>query len=329
VMLGDGRSYHAQAISLLRDTRAATPWIIEHGYLRPGLILVEHWGTGGKSDARRRFLALPGVAQPNLPVAAFPSSFFRYALLDIGFHLSNLLVGRLTHPTYQHHALDGPVREYFGWALKGLRYPVRHRRTAQNLARIAAHKGKLFLFPLQLATDYQIRLQGTGASLQSTLRNIIESFARAAPDDALLIVKEHPLDNGLFDWNHFVREQATQLGIVDRVVFITGGDLNALLLRSQGVITVNSTVGLSAIKLGTPCRVLGSAVYDLPGLVDPQPLDGFWRSPQAPDPDLRDRFVSFLRHDVHVEGGFDGAAAVTGAQNLASWLAERKDRACA
>ncbi len=328
VMLGDGRIYHAEAIALLKETRAAVPWIVEHGYLRPDLILVETSGTGGKSDARERFLGSSDIVTSTLPTAEFPSSFLRYALLDIGFHLSNLLLSWFTHPQYQHHALDGPVREYYGWAMKGLRYPVRYRRTAYNLARIASYEGKLFLFPLQLATDYQIRLQGNGKSLQSTAHDILESFARSAPKEALLVVKEHPLDNGLFDWNRFVGEQASRFGIVDRVVFIAGGDLEALLLRSEGVITVNSTVGLSAIKLGKPCCVLGSAVYKLAGLVDEQPLDDFWSSPAAPEPDVRDRFVAFLRREVHVEGGFDGPAAVICAHHLAAWIAERKGTAC-
>lgn len=323
VMLGDGRAYHAAALALLAKSQAAQPWIVEQGYLRPNLILVETRGTGGASAAPRLFAArgrTDSLPPPPLATAA-PASFLRYALLDIGFHAANLAAGWLTHPRYAHHALDGPVREYAGWVGKALRFPTRRRRMRRALERIKGHDGPLYLLPLQLATDYQIRQHGTGTPLPEVASAIIDSFARAAPPDALLVIKEHPLDNGLFDWTALVGATAATFGIPERVVLLAGGDLTALLSRCQGVITVNSTVGLAAVLAGTPCRVLGRAVYDLPGLTDPQPVDSFWSAPRPPDPDLPQRYAAFLRARFHIAGGFDGPAALVGARNLADRLA--------
>lgn len=321
VMLGDGRPYHAMALAVLAETKSAQPWIVEQGYLRPGLILVETLGTGGRSAAPGLFVALEPADSQTAPVSYIaPASFLRYALLDIGFHVSNLAVGWLTHPGYAHHALDGPVREYAGWISKGLRSPVRRYRTRRALVRLSEHAGSVFLLPLQLATDYQIRHHGTGTPLHETVARIIENFAQSAPPDALLAVKEHPLDNGLFDWHGFVLATARRAKVADRVVLLAGGDVQALLTQCNGVITVNSTVGLTALMAGTPCKVLGRAVYDLAGLTDPQPLETFWSAPRQPDPALLARYVGFLRSRFHIAGGFDGPAALAGASNLAKRL---------
>lgn len=322
VMLGDGRAYHAAALDLLAETGTAQPWIVEHGYLRPGLILVETRGTGGASAAPALFAAgggAVGLPQPKVSGAA-PASFLRYAVLDVGFHAANLLAGWLTHPRYARHALDGPVREYAGWVGKALRFPARRRRTRHALALIEGHEGPVFLLPLQLATDYQIRHHGTGATLPEVVAGVIGSFARAAPADALLVIKEHPLDNGLFDWSAHVATTAGRLGGEGRVVALAGGDLGAILARCRGVVTVNSTVGLTALRAGVPCLVLGRAVYDLAGLTDRQPLDRFWSAPCPPDPDLLARYVAFLLARFHIAGGFDGPAALEGARNLADRL---------
>lgn len=326
VMLGDGRFYHATALEVLAQrsecARRVRPWIVEHGYLRPGLIRVETPDIGVGPAVRLRFAA---EAQPPSPVAtdgALPRSapFLHYAMLDIGFHASNLALGWLTHPHYQHHALDGPIREYVGWIAKGLIWPVRAWQLRQGLRQIEQHPGPVFLLPLQLATDFQIRLYGTGDSLPGVVEAVVDSFARAAPRDSLLVVKEHPLDNGLIDWRRLLLRYARARGVAARVVYLAGGDLALLLDRSQGVITVNSTVGLTALRRGVACHVLGRAVYDLPGLTDPQPLDQFWSRPRPPDHDLLKRFVAFLLHSVHVVGGFDGPAAQIGARRLAERL---------
>jgi capsular polysaccharide export protein len=325
VMLGDGRPYHAAALAVLSEPGMARPWIVEHGYIRPGLVVVEHQGIGGASAAPAAFSVLKDgdieASAPLLPADPAPPSFLRYAALDVGFHMANLGLGWLTHPGYVHHALDHPIREYAGWAWRFLRYPARRRRTRHGLARVFGHPGAVFLLPLQLPTDHQVRLHGTGAPLQETVVTVVESFGRNAPAGALLAVKEHPLDNGLVDWRGLVHAAARRTGVADRVVLLAGGDIEALVARSAGVVTVNSTVGLTALMAGTPCKVLGRAVYDLQGLTDPQPLDTFWSAPIAPEAMLMARYAAFLRERFHIVGGFDGRAAVIGAGNLADRMA--------
>ena len=321
VMLGDGRPLHRQAVDAARRAgpEGPVPWIVEHGYLRPDLILAEPWGMGGRSAIPRLFDGAEDVEA----VAAdprFPASFARYAAFDVAFHGANLAGAWLRYPGYRPHAPDGPLREYAGWIGKLARAPATARARRAALERIDRHAGPLFLFPLQLPGDFQLQLDGTGEALEDILDRVIRSFARTAPQDAYLAVKIHPIDNGRRNWARMATDAAGTAA--ERVSCFAGGDLGALLARSDGVVTVNSTVGLTALRAGVPVLALGTAVYAGPGLAATGGLDGFWAAPQAPDAGRVARFSAFLRQNFHVPGGFDGPAAGHGAAALAAWLAD-------
>jgi capsular polysaccharide export protein len=324
VMLGDGRVYHQAALAVLKGSKT-TPWIVEQGYLRPGLIAVEIGGTGGRSpipeafgDARR----CPVPVRPKAPA----SSFLRYGALDLVYHLANLIAGRALTPHYKHHALVSPLAEYAGWLMKAVRWPKRRWQQAIGRALITAHTGPVFLLALQLPGDYQIRHHGTGETMAMMVHRVVRSFARHAPQDAMLVVKEHPLDNGLVDWRALSRRAALGTGLEDRVVHLPQGDASDLFDHLSGVVSVNSTVGLSALLARIPALAMGRAIYRLPGLAAEQSLDDFWQYPQRPDPLVVRDFRAFLQHKWHIKGSFDGPGALQGATNLALRLAEGAGR---
>ena len=183
------------------------------------------------------------------------------------------------------------------------------------MSRINAHQGPLFLFPLQLSQDFQLTKYGTGEPQPKVLKRILASFLAHAPSDALLVVKVHPLDNGRTDWPEHLEFAGS------RVLYLDGGDLDSLLARASGVVTVNSTVGLTALQHCVPTLALGKAIYKAAGLTDAQSLDAFWKEPQMPDKARVDAFCHLLRTGFHVSGTFDGPGAVIGANNVAEWLA--------
>jgi capsular polysaccharide export protein len=319
VMLGDGRLYHAEALRALRGmAHAPVPWVFELGYLRPNLISVETWGMGGRSAIPAAFANHDGGDDTGQPAHSdHLASFLRYAAMDVGYHMINLCFGWLFYPSHRHHALYHPLREYGGWILKGLRKPARSAALMRAQQRIGAHQGQIFVFPLQLLTDYQIRDHGTGQTMEATINRIVTSFSRHAPATAILVIKEHPLDNGLMRWSRRVAAIAAHNGISKRVIFLDGGDLEAVLNRASGVVTINSTVGLTAISKGVPCLVLGKAIYDHSRMTARPDIDAFWTDPPAPDPETVNAFLRFLRARYHVAGSFDGPGAVEGARNLA------------
>jgi capsular polysaccharide export protein len=160
------------------------------------------------------------------------------------------------------------------------------------------------LFALQLQADYQIRDNAPFDSLEAMIESVVASFARAAAPTRRLIVKLHPLDNGLFDWPAVVRRAAARHGLDSRVTPIDGGRLDALIRHADGVVVANSTVGLHAIRAGTPVAALGEAVYRMPGLTHEGPLDRFWETPAPVDASLARDFVRALAAVAQVRGSF-------------------------
>lgn len=317
VMLGDGRAPHAAAIEAKRlHGLQCKIWVVEHGYLRPNLILIEPEGMGGCSRIPELYKRDRRV-RPQAGNKQWPSSFVRYAALDVLYHTANICFSWMSYPNYRAHSGIPPLVEYAGWMRKALMFPVRRLERVRAERKIEEHGGPLFLFPLQLSHDFQLTRYGTGEDQVIILRRILQSFVENAPEDAALVVKVHPLDNG---WTNWARELA-RVSTHKPLIFLDGSDLDHLLARAQGIVTINSTVGLSGIMAGCATCVLGEAVYDLPGLTSGQTMDDFWKKPRPPEPEPVLRFTEYLRAAWHVPGSFDGPGSRFGAQRLAEWLA--------
>ncbi|HEX2257635.1 MAG TPA: capsular biosynthesis protein, partial [Afifellaceae bacterium] len=161
-----------------------------------------------------------------------------------------------------------------------------------------------YLLPLQLETDFQIRRHSGFKTMTEVMELVLESFARKAPADALMVVKLHPLDNGLVNFRRQAKRIARRSGLRGRVFVIDGGHLPTLLSRSQGVVVVNSTTGLSAIHHGRPLKTLGRALFDMPGLTFQGSLDRFWQEKPLPDLELFRAFRRVVLGRAQVNGSF-------------------------
>ena len=118
------------------------------------------------------------------------------------------------------------------------------------------------------------------------------------------MLKEHPWDPALKNWERVLRKEAKRWGVEDRVRYYRGGHLDTLITHAQGVVTVNSTTGMRALHLGTPLVVLGQAVFDVSGLTHQQGLDSFWTGAAAPDPELVRHFLKALAGALQIRGVF-------------------------
>jgi capsular polysaccharide export protein len=186
-----------------------------------------------------------------------------------------------------------------------------------------------FALPLQLNSDYQIRIHSPFGNMRAALRFVIKSFAQHAPDHVSLVVKRHPLDAGLVGWDRLTRRLASHYGIADRVVYLSDWDIADVVGKSLGVVTVNSTVGTLALNVGKPVMVLGHAVYKVPGVAYKGRLDDFWQSPKAPDLALYSAFRRVLIERCLVRGGLlsDEGLQMLVSNSVARLLAHRRLKA--
>jgi capsular polysaccharide export protein len=309
VLFGDQRPPHLAALPVA-DAAGVRVHVFEEAYIRPGWIALERGGTNGASplprepaEIRRRAAGLPPVE-----VRDVPASFVLRAAWDVSYSFWTGWAAR-QFPHYRTHRLWSPWREYGGWVARGAVRPLR-RRASDATTRVLRAGPPYWLLPLQLEGDYQLRAHSPFASMRDGLAAAMASFARHAPADERLAVKGHPLDNGVLPWARIVAEEAARHGIGGRVAFLPEAGFGRLLEYAQGVVTVNSTAGLHAVGTGKPVKVLGQAIYDLPGLTFQGGLDAFWREAGPPDLSLFDAFRRVLANEALVRGGFFHPAAM-------------------
>lgn len=176
-----------------------------------------------------------------------------------------------------------------------------------------AWPGPVFVFPLQLEGDYQLRLHSPFAGLRDAIARIVASFAAHAPRDALLAVKGHPLDNGLTAWGGVALGEARRAGVAGRVAWLPELPFGPVLAPAAGVVTVNSTAGLQSLREGKPVVVLGRALYDIPGLTFQRGLDRFWTEATPPDMALVEALRRVLAAHALIRGGFFDEADIDAA----------------
>ncbi|MEO6091856.1 MAG: capsular biosynthesis protein [Novosphingobium sp.] len=310
VLYGDCRPMHQSAMRLAR-LRGVRIHVFEEGYIRPNWMTLERDGVNGHSSFDRDPDVILAAAQwlPALPELPDITADFRRRARDSYWHYHHVVTGRLLFkfPFYRSHRQEVITAQGIGWILRFARAQRRGRQAEATLRAIAGHR--YFLFPLQLTGDYQIRAHSPFQSMPIAADYVLESFAKHAPADSLLVVKEHPLDSGFRNWRSHLRRRAQRLGLEGRVLHIDGGDLQALAGGAEGMVVVNSTSGTLALEVGIPVIVLGDAVYDVPGVTHHGLLDDFWSRPEPPSRHLYQAFKKLLHARCMVRGGLASESA--------------------
>jgi len=319
VLLGEQRSYHRQAIAVARELGVRVA-VTDFGYLRPDWLTLEPDGMNGASrfprdpEAIRRLAA--GAPAPD-PRPQFQDSFRNMAAGDVLYSFGNVFVPYL-YPFYRRSdARPNPFVYFAAMARRLLTQDARRRREGARWERFRSVGAPYFLVPLQLAHDFQIVSYSPFPRYEEAIETIVESFAAHADEDAHLVLKVHPWDPALQDHGAVAARAAGRHGAASRVHTFDGGDLDAMIREARGTVTVNSTSGIRAIELGNPVKVLGQAIYDVPGLTFGGPLEAFWRGAPAPDAALFGDWIRALAASSLVRGVFfqdpgreEGARAV-------------------
>ena len=309
VLFGDCRPMH-QAALRMAQLRGIHIHVFEEGYIRPDWMTLERDGVNGHSPMERDPEVIMALARHLPPLPQLPpiTAAFKRRARDAYWHYHHAVFSSWGFPFYRHHRHGSIPLDAAGWFLKFLRQHRRQREAHEMLAGLAERK--FFLFPLQLTGDYQIRHHSPFGSMAVAVDYVLESFASNAPADAVLLVKEHPLDSGFRNWQSYLGRRARRLGLADRVLHIDGGNLQALAQTAMGMVCVNSTSGTLALEAGTPVVVLGDAIYDVPGITHQAGLDCFWNKPTPPDSQLYDAFKRVLHARCLVRGGLASASGV-------------------
>lgn len=302
-LFGDCRPYHRRAIEVARELDVAI-WVFEEGYLRPDYVTLERDGVNGNSSMPRdpelfRRLArdLPEVDPPE---SAGPS-FARAAVYYIVSATAMTFFNR-GYRHYEHHRDMHALRQAACWvrgAARKVRFGMRERGLIDDLS--GARSGRYFFVPLQVHCDFQLT-HSPYADVPDFIREVVEAFALHAPVTDSLVLKHHPMDRAYREYGPLVRKLAARHGLGDRLVYVHDLHLPTLLKHARGTVTINSTVGLQSLHHGTPVKVMGTAVYDLPGLTFQGTLADFLRDPGEVDRQVYLGFRRYLEHTNQANG---------------------------
>lgn len=310
VLFGDCRPYHVSAHGMAA-MRGVRTHVLEEGYLRPDWMTFELEGVNARSTLSRDKSWFGHEAMRLPPLAPFEpiTASFRRRARDTYRHYHHVLNGRFRYPHYRSHRSGSILMEGFGWLW---RFTRKRRRESAAEATLATLAGKpLFVLPLQLSGDFQIRVHSPFPDMQSAAAYVIESFAAHAAPDMHLLLKAHPLDSSFFNWRRFLERHERRLGLEERLHFIDGGDLEEIVASARGLVCVNSTSATLALAADIPVCTIGNAIYDLPGLTHQRHLDTFWSHPTPPEPGLYAAFRRVLVDRCLVRGGLASESAVT------------------
>ncbi|WP_298607921.1 capsular biosynthesis protein [uncultured Thiothrix sp.] len=305
VLFGDTRPVHLHALPLLRRLGLKIH-VYEEGYFRPDWITLEQNGVNGHSQLLNKNpeFWLSEAHETLKPTSKIGKNFLPRAWHDICYRLTTAALSP-AYPHYQTHRPFKAYREYLGWAQripsnKLWRERWEHRKIQQLIKSNQAY----YLLPLQLDSDAQIRVHSSFTSVQQVIVTVMASFAKNAPTESILVIKNHPLDTGLLKHCKKVEQVAQTLGISHRVLFLETGHLPTLLQHTKGTVLVNSTTGTSALHHGSPTIALGTALFDIPGLTFQNGLDRFWTEGQAADPQLFSQFRQRVIQETQINGDF-------------------------
>lgn len=301
----DRLPYHVTAAEIA-ERRGLRAWAVENGYLRPDWLTLEPFAMGRNSRFPRDPGELRALAEGQTPPdreARFSHAFLREAISDVGYNLA-MLAGWPLYPHFDNDRYYPAVIDYLCWAPSTWRKLKRRRECARVEERCLSGRLDYTLLAMQLQSDYQIRASSDYTHLSEMLDEVTASLASDAHPARHLVIKSHPLDSGWENWPRVLAEIAGRHGVADRVHWLDGGDLGALLRGAASVVTVNSTVGLHSLRLLVPTLPLGSAVYDLPGLTHQRGLRTLWCDPDPVDPALYTVFETAMAARIQVRGSF-------------------------
>lgn len=247
------------------------------------------------SDLKGQWQA-PTVPHPELSVSSARKNFY------FGLSVLFALIFSFRFPHYKDQQKMSLRKHLLSAILNGYRFLVRSGESRRYVPKlIGPWSGKFFLVPLQLEHDVQIQINSPFSKVEEMIDQVADSFeAQADPVDRL-IFKIHPLDRGYKTFKTKFAEIQKRIG-KDRVFLVDRVPLSVLLDRAKGVVTVNSTVGLTALRHLTPVKTLGSAFYDLDGLTFSGELDEFWTNHQRPQREDVRQFINMLEMTVQGRG---------------------------
>ncbi|MDQ7046859.1 MAG: capsular biosynthesis protein [Sulfurovum sp.] len=308
-LFGDCRFYQSRAIAISVKLDIDI-FVFEEGYVRPDFVTMERHGVNNFSKISRDPQFYNDLDDTYLrEVTTLPAHprYSRMAFAAIFYYIVSHLFS-FRYPHYIHHREINAVKEFF-CSCRNLFRKIKYQITEYGLlSKLTEVNAKKYYFViLQTYNDFQLIEHSRFDSIEQYITEVVESFAKHAPKDTLLVIKHHPVDRGRKNYKGLISKISKQLGVGERVITIYDLHLPTCLKNAIGTVTINSTVGLSSLFHKTPTITLGRAIYDMKGLTSYGiTLDDFWDNYTIPNDKLFHTFRNYLIQSTQLNGSFYG-----------------------
>jgi len=309
-VFGDCRFYQTKAIKIAKKMKMKV-FVFEEGYIRPDFVTLEENGVNDNSILPRNRAFYDALEYHDKMecnkknIRHIGNTYKEMALQAIVYYVvANLFF--LKYPYYHHHRTFSSLLEAFYGVRNFIRKNIYKLKEFNANALYQTQLSKKYYFvALQTFEDFQILHHSDYGSIEEFIEEVVESFAKHAPKDTRLVFKHHPMDRGKKDYTAFIKARAQKHGCEMRVKSVHDLHLPTLLKNAIGTITINSTVGISALFHKTPTLCLGRSFYDIEGLTSKGvALDDFWQNHKNVDSELFNKFRCYLIQTTQINGSF-------------------------
>ncbi len=316
-VMGDCRLYHRLAKQVCQKLGVRF-LVFEEGYLRPNTITLEEGGVNALTELDLSLENLRNILPHNCQSPVAIGSTMGQRTWHAAAYYWAARLGQARFPDYVHHRAFHPVVEGAKWIHGALRKNrTRFRDSVTEADLLGELSQKFYLAALQVHDDSQMLYHSDYDSVEAFISETVSSFAQHAPEDTVLVLKHHPMDRGYTHYGLHIQSLVLEYGLEGRLIYCHDLRLPSIYNHCRGVVTVNSTVGPSALLHHIPVKVMGKAMYNLPGLTSQCSLDEFWNQPEPVDDRLFRQFQTCLFDQTQINGSFFSHFSMTCQNTLA------------
>ena len=270
--------------------------VFELGLIRPNCVTVFSRKALPLPTLAKAWDKLLGGGPPPKPVET-PAELCQVSTAAKLFAFcTNFLLSRITSPLFPNFVDQREMKlwSHFKHGVIHLWRFIERGRDSEFDALFAGEmSGTYYAVPLQVHSDTQITMCSDFKSIEQFIKKVVNSFEKHAPADTKLVFKVHPMDRGYKDYTDLIAGLDHRLG-GGRILYVDRVHLPTLLANSRGVITINSSVGISGLVHYVPVITLGKAVYNLMELTFSNGLDAFWTQATGPSKQAVRCFIHLL-----------------------------------
>lgn len=305
LLYGDCRQIHLPVRELNKEIGIEFG-VFEEGYIRPNYITFEFGGVNGFSSLPKDpafYRQFEPIKLSEINAMPMKVAFCRV----VGFVIGYYLLSMLARPYFRYYRHHRPLNLMEGfYAVRGywrkLYYKIKERGLQKQLTE-KYHK-QFFFVPLQVYNDSQVLVHSPYSDVEDFIVAVVSNFAQNAPKGKQLVFKHHPRDRGWRDYSRLIQSLAEKYQIANKVYYIHDQHLPSLLKSASGCVTINSTVGLSALYHGCPVKLCGMAVYNIEGLTNSISLGRFFSTEINVDNVALQGFFSGIIKKSQIIGNF-------------------------